>query len=201
MGVTVSYTAIPPQSTLYQRLQKEKSLFVLVNHLLFTTGLFTDFDFGINPLTELLRQYPNTFKSEMEVDMAIAELRWEVMEVQRVCSKAGGAASLEKNNERIREYLLQALKTQKISEAATVVGEIMFGDKSFSPPSLTKSEKIEPWGLVSRQTVDKNAKILYGIDLNAIKFEYDGDREDMQTWIDFYLLADKNKEEIIVVVL
>jgi hypothetical protein len=163
------------------------------------SSLFDSFYFDDDPLTELVREYPNIFKSEMAVDKAIAELRSETVAALQAYPNTGKRVFLQKNFDRIEEYLRQALKIPKSQKTAKVVLEIMFGGQNFMPPSLIKSELLNPWELISRQTVSRGAKILREIDISVIKFEYEWDQEDMQTWIDFYLLADKNNEAIIVI--
>jgi hypothetical protein len=76
MGVTVSYTAIPPTSNLYTRFQKEKSLFVIAVDLFMTNvDLFEPLESEDDDiLADCVEGYPKLFKSEMEVDEAITDI-------------------------------------------------------------------------------------------------------------------------------
>jgi hypothetical protein len=207
MGVTVSYTAIPPTSNLYKRLQQEKSLFVIAVDLFMTNaGLFESLDYlprDDDVLSHFVERYPKLFKAEMDVDIAIAELRWETMEA---CKTYQGvkhrSASLEKISSEVEDYLTQALTRLQISKPREIALGIMFGYDSFAPKSLSKySSWTQPLGLIARASVQKGAALLRQIDLKAIEFQEDWHQEELQEWIDFYLAVEKNKEEILIIVL
>lgn len=198
MGVTVVYTAIPPQCALYQRLQKEKPLFLLANRLICNThtifdGFFEDESDDL--LADFVEEYPKLFKSELDVDMAMAELRSEVLDTCRAYPEVGASASLEKSFQYMEKYLIQAMEQLKIPQSSQVVNRLMFGDKSFSPPRLKEADGL--W-LVSGKVVEKGAKILRQVDLDTLDFEMDWHREELQSWIDFYILVNKRNEEILV---
>jgi hypothetical protein len=214
MGVTVSYTAIPPTSNLHKRLQQENSLFVIAVDLwMKTTGLFSpSHDLFLSSefrasdddvLKDLVERYPKLFKSEMDVDIAIAELRWEIMET---CKAHRGIEqrrqSLEKIFSQVEDYLTQELSRLQIPKPRETAADVMFGDSSFAPKSLKKySTGVEPLGLITREAVQKGSAILRQVDLEAIEFQEDWHQEELQKWIDFYLAVEKNKEEILIIVL
>jgi hypothetical protein len=55
MGVSIMYSAIPPSSTLYARLQYEKALSILVNDLfIYGNGIFNFFEFDSDEVNEIL---------------------------------------------------------------------------------------------------------------------------------------------------
>jgi hypothetical protein len=196
MGVTVSYTAIPPTSNLYKRLQQEKSLFVIAVDLFMTNaGLFESLDYlprDDDVLSHFVERYPKLFKAEMDVDIAIAELRWETMEA---CKTYQGvkhrSASLEKISSEVEDYLTQALTRLQISKPREIALGIMSKYSSWT----------QPLGLIARASVQKGAALLRQIDLKAIEFQEDWHQEELQEWIDFYLAVEKNKEEILIIVL
>jgi hypothetical protein len=152
MGVIISYTTIPPQTSLYQRLQQEEPLFIVAYHM-GLSSLFGSFYFDDDPLTELVREYPNIFKSEMAVDKAIAELRSETVATLQAYPNTGKQVFLQKNFDRIEEYLRQALKIPKNKKTAKVILEIMYGGQAFTPPSLIKSKQVNPWELIPHHIV------------------------------------------------
>jgi hypothetical protein len=201
MGITIVYFAIPPKCSLYQRLQKEESLFVLALNLINSYHtIFDKFDFDPDILKDSIEAYPQIFNSEMEVDEAIAELRYETMETCKIYSGIGKRkTSLEKTYGEVEEYLLQSLKGLKTPNASDVAEEMMFGaisDKSFMPPKL--KDLVDPMNLISQESIIKNAQTLRQIDLGLIDFQSDQSRKDFRDWRKFYLSVAENNEEILV---
>ncbi|MFN6526998.1 hypothetical protein [Nostoc sp. ChiSLP03a] len=78
MGVSVLYRAIPPESTLYARLQSQKALTVLVVSLFpYGCGIFRFFEIEPEEINEILEYFiethQETFGSELEADQVIAQ--------------------------------------------------------------------------------------------------------------------------------
>ncbi|MEH2440402.1 hypothetical protein [Nostoc sp.] len=207
MGVSVLYSAIPPSSTLYSRLQREKAISLLVVSLFpYGCGIFRFFEIDPEEVNEILEDvietHQETFGSELEADRVIAELRAEL----RLTRKAypgieDRRASLEKTSVEIGERLSQELSRRKFANADKIVEKLMFGDQTLAPTLLSREESL---GLISRQLVSEGASILRQIDSETL-FARNEDREGwcldhFERWRDLYLSAAEKNEEILVAV-
>ncbi|MBW4583554.1 MAG: hypothetical protein KME42_28670 [Tildeniella nuda ZEHNDER 1965/U140] len=206
MGVTVNYSAIPPSSTLYARLQREK-LFAILMISLFSQGcgIFNFFEEiepeEVNELLEyVIEEHQDIFGSDLEADQIIAEFRTEL----RLTRKAypgieGRIAFLEKSSNEIMERLTQELARRKVENADEIVVKIMFGDQSFAPILLPESESL---GLISRESVREGARILRQIEPETLFAKDEGWEgwclNHFEHWRDLYLSADERNEEILV---
>ncbi len=83
MGVSVIYSAIPPTSTFYARLQHENAFAALMVYL-FPYGCGVFHFFGLPPdevneiLGDFIEEHYEMFGSELAADDAIAEFRSEL---------------------------------------------------------------------------------------------------------------------------
>jgi len=205
MGVSVIYSAIPPCSTLYARLQREKALSILVVSLFpHGCGIFRFFEIESEEINEILEDvietHQETFGSELEADRVIAELR---SELRLTCQAYPGiedrTASLEKSSAEIEERLSQELSRKKFANANEIVQKLMFGDQTLAPTLLPTEESL---GLISRELVSQGASILRQIDPEAL-FARDQSWEGwclngLEHWKNLYLSAAENNEEILV---
>lgn len=205
MGVSVIYSAIPPGSTLYARLQREKALAILMAYLFpYGGGVFHFFELPPDEVNEILEdvieEHYETFGSELEADDAIAEFRSELrrtrqahpgIETRRV--------SLEKTSSKIAERLSHELSRRQVTNAEEVVQRLMFGDQTFAPTLLP----VEEWlGLISRELVHEGASIFQQIKPEVL-FAKDGGWEEyclnqLKGWRKLYLAADQKGEEILL---
>ncbi|MEA5622594.1 hypothetical protein [Nostoc sp. UHCC 0251] len=203
MGVSVLYSAIPPSSTLYARLQSQKALSILVVSLFpYGCGIFRFFEIDAEEINEILEDvietHQETFGSELEADRVIAELRSEL----RLTRKAypgieDRTALLEKTSVEIGERLLQELSRRKFANADEIVEKLMFGDRTLAPTLLSTEESL---GLISYELVNEGASILRQIDAETLFARDESCFEDFERWRNLYLSAAEKNEEILVAV-
>jgi hypothetical protein len=205
MGVSVLYSAIPPGSTLYARLLREKALSILVAYLFpHGCGIFRFFEIESEEIDEILEDVieteQETFGSELEANRVIAELRSELrLTRQAYPGIEDRTALLEKSSVKIKERLSQELSRRKFANVDEIVEKLMFGDKTLAPTLLSAEESL---GLISRELVSEGASILRQIDPETL-FARDEGREGwyldhFEQWRDLYLSADDKNEEILV---
>ncbi|WP_322668701.1 hypothetical protein [Nostoc sp. DedQUE09] len=139
MGVSVLYSAIPPDSTLYARLQTQKALSILVVYLFpYGCGIFRFFEIEPEEIDEILEDVieteQETFGSELEANRVIAQLRSELrLTRQAYPGIEDRTATLEKSSAEIKERLSQELSRRKFANADEIVEKLMFGDQTFAP--------------------------------------------------------------------
>jgi len=163
MGVSVLYSAIPPSSTLYARLQREKALSILVVSLFpYGCGIFRFFEIEPEEVNEILEEvieaYQDIFGSELEADQLIDEFRSELRRTRQAYPGIEDrTASLEKSSTEIEKRLSQELSRRQIANANDIVQRLMFGDQTLAPTLLPAGESL---GLISRELVREGASIL-----------------------------------------
>ena len=217
MGVTLSYQAIPPTSSFYQRLQHEQTLNILMVSLFPQgNGIFRFFDVDPlfpgdsirsinNDLEGVIKRHHEIFGSELEASLAVAEYRSElILTCQAYPGIEDRRTSMEKTFDEIREWLSRELSRIDSIDGDEIIGRIMFGDRTFAPDMLTGKE--ESLYLISRETVSEGANILRQIDPVAMLEIKDDDwdeylLENLVEWKDFCLEADEKGEEILIGVL
>ncbi len=203
MGVSVLYSAIPPGSTLYARLQSQKALSILVAYLFpYGCGIFRFFEIEPEEIDEILEDFIEThqeiFGSELEADRVIAQLRSELrLTRQAYPGIEDRRASLEKSSAEIKERLSQELSRIKIANADEIVDKLMFGDQTLAPTLLSTEESL---GLISRELVSEGASIFRQIDPETLFTRNEWCFEDFERWRNLYLLAAEKNEEILVAV-
>jgi len=205
MGVSVLYSAIPPSSTLYARLQGDKALSILVFSLFpHGCGIFRFFEIYPEEIDEILEYFIEThqeiFGSELEADRVIAQLRSELrLTRQAYPGIEDRRASLEKSSAEIKESLSQELSRRNVANADEIVEKLMFGDQTLAPTLLSAEESL---GLISRELVSEGAGILQQIDPETLFTRDEGQEgwylDHFKQWRDLYLSADENNEEILV---
>lgn len=202
--VSVLYSAIPPSSNLYSRLQSEKALNTLVCFIL--TDGFGIFDFfEIEPkdidetLENMLEVYPKIFESKLEVDRVVAELQSELtLTRQAFPGIEDRTAMLEKSSAEIEQRLVQELSRRQVANAEEFVQKLLEGDRLFAP-DLFPAEEDESLGLISRELVREGASLFQQIDPKTL-FAEDEEwyLDDLENLKDLYLAADENNEVILV---
>jgi len=211
MGVSVIYSAIPPSSTLYARLQREKPLAILMASFFhYGDGIFHFFEFHFSEIEPeemhetlewLVEMHQDAFGSELEADRITAEFR---AELRRTCQAYSGienrTARLLGNSSRgIEERLTQELTRRQITNANAMVMKLIFGDQAVASTLLREEDSL---GLISRELVHEGARILRQIEPESL-FERNEDGEgwhlnDFERWRDLYLSADERNEAILV---
>ncbi|MEH1975797.1 MAG: hypothetical protein V7L02_21815 [Nostoc sp.] len=205
MGVSVLYSAIPPDSLLYARLQSQKALSILVvSPFPYGCGIFRFFEIEPEEINEILEDvietHQETFGSELEADRVIAQFRSELrLTRQAYPGIEDRRASLEKSSVEIEKRLSQELSRRKFANAHKIVEKLMFGDQTLAPTLLSADES---FGLISRELVSEGAGILRQIDPETL-FARDEGRErwyldHFERWRDLYLSAAEKNEEILV---
>ncbi|MEH2265270.1 hypothetical protein [Nostoc sp.] len=203
MGVSVLYSAIPPSSTLYSRLQREKALSILVVYLFhYGCGIFRFFEIDPEEINEILEDVietqQETFGSELEADRVIAELRSELrLTRQAYPGIEDRIALLEKTSAEIEKRLSQELSRRKFANADEIVEKLMFGDRTLAPTLLSTEESL---GLISCELVSEGASIFRQIDPETLFARDESCFEDFERWRNLYLLAADKNEEILVAV-
>ncbi|MEH2151206.1 hypothetical protein [Nostoc sp.] len=205
MGVSVLYNAIPPSSTLYARLQREKALTILVVSLFpYGCGIFRFFEIEPEEINEILEDvietHQETFGSELDADRIIAEFRSELrLTRQAYPGIEDRRASLEKTSAEIGERLLQELSRRKVANADEIVEKLMFGDQTLAPTLLSTGESL---GLISRELVSEGASIFRQIHPETLFARDEGRQgwclDHLERWRNLYLSAAENNEEILV---
>ncbi len=205
MGVSVLYRAIPPGSTLYARLQREKAFSILVVSLFpYGCGIFRFFEIEPEEINEILEDvietHQETFGSQLEADRVIAELRCELrLTRQAYPGIEDRTASLEKSSAEIGERLLQELSRRKVANADKIVEKLMFGDQTLAPTPLPREESL---GLISRELVSEGASIFRQIDPETLFTRDEGWEgwclDHLEQWRDLYFSAAEKNEEILV---
>lgn len=201
MGVSVLYSAIPPSSTLYARLQSQKALSILVVSLFpYGCGIFRFFEIEPEEINEILEDvietHQETFGSELEADWVIAELRSELrLTRQAYPGIENRIASLEKTSAEIEKRLSQELSRRKFANADKIVEKLMFGDQTLAPTLLSTDESL---GLISRELVSEGASIFRQIDPETLFARDEWYFDDFERWRNLYLSAAEKNEEILV---
>ncbi|MEH2144953.1 hypothetical protein [Nostoc sp.] len=200
MGVSVLYSAIPPCSTLYARLQSEKALSILIVSLFpYGCGIFRFFEIEPEEINEILEDvietHQETFGSQLEADWVVAELRSELrLTRQAYPGIEDRTALLEKTSVEIEKRLSQELSRRKVANADEIVEKLMFGDQTLAPMLSTE----ESLGLISRELVSEGANIFRQIDSETLFTRDEWYFDDFKQWRDLYLSAAEKNEEILV---
>jgi hypothetical protein len=202
MGVSMLYSAIPPSSTLYARLQREKAFSILMVALFpYGNGIFRFFEIEPEEVDEILEDVIDTHQDEFGSESAaqvIAEFRSELEYTRRAYPGIENrTASLEKSSFEIERRLLQELSSKQIANVDELVEKLISGNQTFAPALLAADDSL---GLISRELVSEGANVLRDIDPEMLFLENSEDwyLSDLKRWRDLYLAADANNEEILV---
>ncbi len=201
--VFIRYSAIPPSSELYSRLQSEKALNFLVDFV-FTDGggIFRFFEIDPEEIDDsfenVVQGYPKIFKSKLELDRVIAELRLQLtLTRQAFPGIEDRTATLEKSWQEIEQRLVQELSKRQVANAKEIVQKLLEGDRTFAPDLLSPED--ETLGLISRELVIEGASIFRQIVPKTLFAENeDWYLEQLQELKDLYLAADEHNEVILV---
>jgi hypothetical protein len=209
MGVTLTYLAIPPQSSFYARLQHDRAFRVLAQQLFPHESLFGSFEY--DPVTfnkcmgEAIDSHPDIFcGTELETSMLVGEFRDALRITCRDYPKIVGitSASLEKSFTQIRDRLTEELSRRKFEDVDDIVATLLYGDIDLGK-SVNPDEESFGFALTSREAVRKGASILRQIEPETLFPEGDDGNEgwysmNFTEWKEFYLLVDKLDAEIIM---
>jgi hypothetical protein len=207
MGVSIMYSAIPPSSTLYARLQHEKALSILVNDLfIYGSGIFSFFDEDpYGEVDEIIKgvveSHQDVFGSIDKSEKIINEFRAELYKTREdYPGIENRTAMIEKSVDAIEKCLTKQFVANQVRDAEEITERLLFGDQSFAPNLLAKKD--EPLGLISRDLVHEGASLLRLVNPETL---YTGDwlwdewgLEHLKRWRDLYLVADEMNEEILV---
>ncbi len=207
MGVSILYSAIPPSSRLYLRLQREKALNTLVVSLFsYGCGIFRFFEIEPEEIDEILGNvveiHREIFESELGADWVVTELRSELtLTRQAFPGIEDRTAMLEKSSEEIEKRLVQELSRKQVANADEIVQKLLVGDRTFAP-DLISIEEGDSLGLISRELVSQGASIFRQINPKTL-FSTDEGREgwclnQLEDLKDLYLSAEENNEVILV---
>ncbi len=204
MGCSILYSAIPPNSNLYLRLQSEKALSILVASLFpYGCGIFRFFEIEPEEIDEILENvvevYPDIFESKVELDRVIAELRSQLTLTRQAFSGIEDrTAMLEKSVDEIEQLLVQELSRKQVANAQETVQQLLLGNRTFAP-DLIPIEEGHSLGLISRELVSQGASIFRQIDPKTLVAKNeDWYLEQLEELRDLYLAADENNEVILV---
>jgi hypothetical protein len=200
------YSAIPPSSTLYSRLQEEKALSILVSDLFsYGNGIFRFFEIDPEEIDEILEgvieTHQDVFDSTGKAEQIVAEFRFELDKTRQAHPGIENrTAMIEQSVDEIEKCLVQQFKARQIQNPEEIVERLLFGDQSLSPDLLTEED--EPLGIISRELVREGASLLRQINPETL---YTGDAkwdewglEHLKHWRELYFVADKIDEAILV---
>ncbi len=203
MGCSILYSAIPPSSSLYLRLQSEKALSILVASLFpYGCGIFRFFEIEPEEIDEILENvieiHQEVFESKLEAERAIAELRSQLtLTRQAFPGIEDRTAMLEKSSEEIEKRLTLELSRKQVANAEEFVEKLLLGDRTFAPDLLSPED--ETLGLISRELVREGASLFQQIVPKTMFAENeDWYFEQLQELKDLYLAADEHNEVILV---
>lgn len=203
--VDILYSSIPPSSELYSRLQSEKALNILLVDFLFPFScaifyVFEEVELGEidEALEGIIKMHPTIFKSKLELDRIVADLR---SLLDFTCQTFPGienrAARLEKSWQEIEQCLVQELLRRQVTNAEEFVQKLLEGDRTFTPDLLSPED--ETLGLISRELVREGASLFRQIDPKTLFAENEGwYLEQLQELKALYLDADEHNEVILV---
>jgi hypothetical protein len=208
MGVTLTYQAIPPQSSFYKRLQNDRAFRVLANSLFCSGNLFNLFNHDPEEFNEYMGEaissHPDVLcGTELETSMLIGDFREAVIITCRDYPKIVSAnGSLEKSFAEVRDRLIEELSTRKFEDADDIVATLLYGDIDLGKRVLPEEESYG-FALTSREAVKKGANILRQIEPETLFPGEEGWWYSMnfREWKKFYILADDLGAEIIMDVL
>jgi len=204
MSVSVIYSAIPPSSTIYRRIQTEKVFSILVAYLFsYGCGIFhfcDEHEEDDEILEDIIERYQDTFGSTLEAEEIIAEFRSELMRTRQAYPEIENrTAMFEQSSVEIKKRLSQELSRMKVADANKIVERLMFGDKTLAPNFLSEEDSL---GLISRDLVSQGARILRQIDPEMLFAKDEGWEElcldHLKRWRTLYFSADEKNEEILV---
>lgn len=212
MGISISYCAIPPSSTLYARMQNEEAFSILADTLFYCwgDGLFRCFEAEssevgreiINETLESMIGYDqDVFGSPEQSAKIITEFRTELDKTRKAYPGIENrTANIGKSSSAIAYHLLEALKTSQIHNAEKIICKLLDGDQLLAPSLFTEED--QTLRLISLDLVHEGASLLRLIDPETLYTEDERWNEwglkHLKCWRDLCLVADEMNEEILV---
>lgn len=210
MGISRSYCAIPPGSTLYARLQNEKAFSTLAETLFYCgDGMFRFFEDDsevgsqiINETLESIIEYnQDIFNSAEKSAKIITEFRTELDKTRKAHPGIENRrACIEKSLHNIAHHVLEKLAASEIQNIEKIIGTLLCGDQLLAPSLFT--EKDETLRLIPLDLVREGASLLRLVNPETM---YTGDEmwdkwglKHLKDWRDLYLAADEMHEAILV---
>ena len=204
--VSVLYSAIPPKSTLYKRLQQEKAFNILMITLFdYGCGIFRFFEIDHDEVEEILEwvieSHRDMLGSESEARRWINEFQSELERTRNLYPGIEDrTALLEKSAGEIEKRLVQELNRRQVEDATEVVSRLLFGDQTLAPHLVLPEE--DALELVSFPLVQEGARILQEVEPEMLFTRDEGWQgwclEHFQEWRELYFAAAENQEEILV---
>lgn len=207
MSVAILYSAIPPDSNLYQRLQTEKALMLLVERLFpYGNGIFRFFEIEPAEVDEILNdvteEHQNILGSKSEATVWIEQFQEEI---RRTCAAYPGIedrSTMLESATRIEQRLSQKLVEQQV-ENASEIRSLIDGVQDFAP-HLSSSDYEFRMMFVPLSLVREGARLLQEVDPNTLFTEQEDEGRyyrDQFMWLrNLYLEAAEKNEEILVLV-
>jgi hypothetical protein len=207
MGTSILYSAIPPTSAFYKRIQTERALATFVATLFpYGGGIFRFFEINPTEANEILdgviEKYQDIFGTTLEADMWVGEFRDELRRTRKAYPGIEDrSTSLEKAGSKIEKQLVQALARIQSKDVSETVGQLIFGNCEFAPDLLPAGYSL---GLVTASVVQEGAELLQCITPNTLFTEAEDPdrwyRKQFEWWKKLYLAVAERDEEIIVAV-
>jgi hypothetical protein len=205
ISVSIYYSAIPPKSEFYQRLQRDKAFAILIVSF-FPMGWGTFNAFEMKPLKlnyyldEIIEENQEVFGDELAADWVITELRTALRRTRQAYPGIENRiGALEKCYFEIEQRLIEVLLEQQDENASELVSRLIPGERSLTPHFEFDVEKTLT--LVSTSLVKQGAKMLRKVNSKtAFLSDRDADwyRGWFEEWRNLYLAAARRGEEIVV---
>ncbi len=190
MGVSIHFWPLPPSSTLFQRLQSEKPLALLMGDLFhYGAGIFYFFDEHDEDeqgeiLSSVITRNLEAFGSPEEAERCIGEFKDELDRTRRACPGIEKRRfMLGKSQDLIEERLERELQRLGGADAAKLANKLICGEQSIFQG--LDSDQIDSAWMVSPELVREGSKILASLDVHSL-FPEAREMEDFERWRQFY---------------
>jgi hypothetical protein len=172
MGVSICYWALPPESSLFTRMQDEKPLAKLMTELFpYGNGVFNFFE-DINPWDQIeildneIKRCPEVFCSTSEAQYWIEEYRLELDQTRLSYPGIENRNwTLERSCSLIEERLLAELLRLCVEDAETLTNKLIFGDQILYTDSY---HGVTGLSLISARLVQHGSRIMSQMDIDAL---------------------------------
>jgi hypothetical protein len=200
MSISITYSAVPPTSTLYSRLQNERELRILFTQLfVHGCGIFRFFEIDPEEINEifhlLIKASKNVFVSPKKMTKVFDDLRFEIYQTRQAYPGIEDRHwLLEKSVDEVEVILVQQFRLIGIQDPERLVEELIFGDKSLKLNSQERKE--DPLGVISLELVHRGAGLLRLVNLDDLYALDEWTLENLREWRNLYFLSDELNEEI-----
>jgi len=203
MGVSIHYWAIPPSSTLFERLQSDTAFLALMGFLFpYGNGIFFFFEeIDADEREEILQDVIDSqaLGPEPETRRRIDEFRLELDRTRRAYPGIEERCrSLEKTCFLIEERLREALKDVR-ADASELVHSLLYGNRMVRvldqdvrrPEEIAADPATFAATFISPSLVQEGAQVLSGLDAEAVFINDDPDWElaQFRHWRNLYVEA------------